>query len=180
MINEIRHSLFSGSINKDFRFDYLYRYKSDNEQYPSVKTTEKGFTIFNGMAFALSEGFEKPHLFLTGKMYFSFVALFHKTLPIIQENVHQLYPNLSEDEFEIDTRTLEIFMTEKAMRTSTGITIYPSKWIDVVNKCYPAIHVDGLYGECNIPLEDAIALDHLLSTFDPLTFGLIMLNMMHS
>lgn len=174
--NRINHTLYSGNVNKSLRVNYIY--KVENERFQTVKSTSHGFNILPGFSISISEGFEMDKIFIPGGFYHMFVALFHKSIPIVQQHIHELYPNLNQEEFEINSRVLERFMTEKALGAG-GTSIVPDKWVDQTGKCYPALKVDGLYGHCKIPLEDCIALDQLFMTFDPLTFGLIMLNMLY-
>jgi hypothetical protein len=69
-------------------------------------------------------------------------------------------------------------MTEKAM-SSAGYTIIPSVWVNDTNESYPALDINSLnHGICRIPIEDALAIDQMFLTFDPNTFGFLMLGML--
>ena len=176
-VHVIRHVLCKGNVNKNCRV--VYTYKFENEAYNTVRNNGKAISIAQGFGVNISEGYEMPTLFIPSSQYFLFVALLHKSIPLIQNHLNELYPNLGEEDFEMDSRVLERFMFEKAMRAG-GITIMPSKWIDGEGgKSYPSLKMDGMYGMCNIPLEDCIAMDQMFMTFDPNTFGLIALNMLY-
>lgn len=174
----VRHVLCRGNVNKNFRVTYSYKLEK-NDAYSTVWNTGNLISIAQAFSINLSEGREQPSLFVPSSQYFLFVALLHKSIPLIQSHLHELYPKLGEDEFDMDLRVLERFMFEKAMRAG-GTTITPNKWVDPVGgKCYPSLKMDGMYGGCNVPLEDCIAMDQMFMTFDPNTFGLIALNMLY-
>lgn len=174
-ITPVRHILCRGMINKNARVSYSYKYESDGE-FSTVRTREKSTWVYPAFSVTISEGYDRPSMFVPSSQYFMFVALFHKSLITIQTHIHELYPNMNQDEFEMDSRVLERYLLEKAMNVG-GMTITPSKWVDATNKCYPAMKMENVYGSCTIPIEDCIAFDQMFMTFDPNTFGLIMLNM---
>ena len=172
-VTPLRHVLCRGMINRDARVAYSYRYENGGK-FSTVYTGEKSTWIYPAFSINVSDG--GSSMFIPSTQYFMFVALFHKSLVTIQTHIHELYPNMNQDEFEMDSRVLERYLLEKAMNVG-GMTMTPSKWVDPTNKCYAAMKMENAYGSCTIPIEDCIAFDQMFMTFDPNTFGLIMLNM---
>lgn len=172
MIDRINHVLYRGNINKDLRITYIYRY--EDGPYCPVMQRETGVTIYPSFAITISEGFEKGHAFFPAKSYFAFVVLLNKSIKLISEHIMELFPDMGKQEFDVDRRTLERFQTEKAMSIQS-MTILPTVWVDADNSCYPALNVETLYGSCVIPFEDAICINQMLSTFDPIAFSVDML-----
>lgn len=176
--NKIRQILYRGTINKRMRVSYTYKYENGSD-YATVRNLETGgYSIIPSYSISISEGFERDNIFIPGNGYWLFVALFHKSLELIQTHLNELYTNMNEDEFDMNGKAVEIFIQEKSLRAN-GIGIVPDKWVDDNGKCYVALHVDGEYGGVTIPLVDAIGMDCMFMHFDPNTFGLIMLNMLH-
>ena len=115
-------------------------------------------------------------IFIPGRDYFQFVMLLDKSVKLVQQHALELFPNMTSTEFDIDYRILERFSTEKAMHVN-GMTIIPSTWVNDSDETFPAIQVNTMNGTCRIPLEDAMTISQMLSTFDPVTFGMLLLNM---
>jgi hypothetical protein len=177
--NRVSYVLYRGSVNKQLRLMFGYKYEP-NGDYPTIKMIESGTRIIDSkFSISISEGFEKDRIFIPGGSYWLFVALFHKSLTLIQSCLNELYTNMSEDEFEVNSKALEIFIQEKSLRVN-GMSIVPTKWVTDTGKCYVALHVTGEHGEATIPLQDAIGMDALFTSFDPITFGLVMLGMFMS
>ena len=174
-VNPVRYVLCKGMVNKNARVSYSYRYSSEGE-FSTVRSNEKSTWIYPAFSVNISEGYDMPAVFIPASQYFMFVALFHKSLLNIQAHIHELYPNMNQDEFEMDSLMLERYLLEKAMNVG-GMSIVPSKWVDPTNKCYPAMKIENAFGSCTIPIEDCISFDQMFMSFDPNTFGLIMLNM---
>ena len=172
--NRLTYNLYKGTVNKGIRVNYSYKYEPGGD-FPTTKISESGtIVVNNGFALTISEGFNLNHIFIPGNMYWTFVSMLHKTIPLIQSCLNELYTNMNEDEFEMNIRATEIFIQEKSMRVN-GLSIVPSKWVNDVNKCFAALQINGEYGESIVPLQDAIAIDTLLTHFDPNTFGLLLL-----
>jgi len=175
-MNKINHTLYRGIINKQLRVVYQYQ-KKVNDKFPTMKDYRDTTYIEPSFSLTIGEPYGSPNrLFLPANNYSHFVLLLHKSIKLVQQHLLELFPNMNNTEFEIDSLVLERFTTEKAMHIN-GMTIIPCVWSNEANECYPAIQVNTMHGSCRIPLEDAMAIDHTLYTFDPLTFGLLMLNM---
>lgn len=89
---------------------------------------------------------------------------------------------MDSSEFDIDSRTLDRFKTEKAC-SSAGMSMYPDIWVSKESQTYPAIQINTTFGQCTslkIPLEDAIPLNSLLKKVDPIQYGLGIIEAMES
>lgn len=173
-------TIFRGSkdsCNKDLRITYIYSYANELEKFPTVreKNNGNGVTIDPSFAMSISEGFEKGRLFIPGNKYFAFISLFDKAVDLISDNLYTLYPNISRVDFEIDSKALERFQTEKALAVA-GITAMPSIWCDEMNKSYPSVKFNSVLGTVNIPLEDAIQIREMFKRFDPICYAASMLH----
>lgn len=173
MTMRANHILYRGTVNRDIRVTYAYKYE-DGQFCPVVQRSEEAVTIFPSYGISISEGFEKGSAFITSKTYYSFVLLLNKTVKLVSEHMFELFPDMNKMEFEIDSRTLERFQTEKAMSVA-GMTMLPTVWVDETNNCYPALKIETLYGTCTIPFEDCMNINQMFKTFDPLNFGLSIL-----
>ena len=99
-------------------------------------------------------------------------------MPLIQEHLYELFPNAGKSEFEINSKAFERFQTEKAI-ASDGITMIPAVYVDDTNQCYPGIQINTLkLGSIRIPLQDAIPMNKMFSTFDPHAMSISMLRIM--
>ena len=127
-------------------------------------------------AISISEGFDKPYIFIPGNRYFQFVLLLRKTVKLVSEHMFELYPDTTSSEFEIDSRTLERFQSEKAMSTA-GMTLLPDVWVNETNECFPALKIETLFGTCKIPFEDCMAIAQMFRAFDPFTFGISLIQL---
>lgn len=170
----IKVRMFKGVVNRELQVNYIYMYRdpsNPNTQYPSLKSTQNGtIVVDHNYGLAISEGFDKQHVFIGNKLWNQFVSLLDKSIKIISENLLEIFPDINNTEFEINQRALERFQTEKACSTA-GMTIVPAVWVDQSQQCYPAIQIKTLQDTCSIPLEDAIPLSNLLSHVDPISYG---------
>jgi len=173
-------TIFRGSrdsCNKDLKITFLYSYSTEFDKFPTAKekTNGNGFNIEPSFAISISEGFEKGRLFIPGNKYYAFITLFDKAVDLISENLYTLYPNINKVDFEIDSKALERFQTEKALAVA-GITAMPSVWYDDMSKPYPAVKLNSTLGTVNIPLEDAIQIREMFKRFDPICYSASMLH----
>lgn len=180
MKKNINMRMYSGSINKDLMVNYCYTYIPNGEpdnKFPTFKTTAKGTKIIDHtFGLAISEGFNMSRLFIPGRIWHSFVSLLDKTIKAITESLYEIFPDINKSEFEVDSRVLERFQTEKACSTA-GMSMTPGVWVDKSSQCYPAIRISTPFdGILVIPLEDAIPLSKILNNIDPLLYGLQLLN----
>lgn len=174
-MNSVNHVLYRGIVNKNLRMTYQYQKKDG--KYKTVQEYNDSIYIEPAFGISIGEPYGSPNrYYVVSKQYANFVMLLHKSLIQVQSHLTELYQNIGTEETTIDTLTLERFITEKAMRIH-GVTIVPCVWSNE-SSSYPAIEVSSVNGRCRIPLEDAMAIDQTLSTFDPFTFGLLILNMM--
>lgn len=169
----INHVLYRGNVNKDLRVTFTYKYE-EGQFCPVVQKSEEAATIYPSFGIGISEGFDKANAFITSKMYYSFVLLLDKTVKLVSEHMFELFPDMNKMEFDIDSRTLERFQTEKAMSVA-GMTMIPAVWVDPSGSCFPALKIETLFGTCTIPFEDCMCINQMLKTFDPLGFGLSIL-----
>lgn len=175
-MDKVNHVMYRCSVNKKIKVEYQFQKKSDGK-FNTVRDFKGTTYIDPTFSITIGEPYGSPNrLFIAGKDYFQFVMLLDKSVKLVQQHALELFPNMSSSEFEIDSRVLERFSTEKAMHIN-GMTILPCVWANDVNETFPAIQINTMNGTCRIPLEDAMAISQMLSTFDPLTFGLLMLNM---
>jgi hypothetical protein len=164
-----------GSPNPSLLISYLYMYEDNPDNFPTVKVRRNGGISLNpSFGISISEGFDKPRIFIPGMKYYAFVALLEKAVTRIQENLFTLFPNISSTEFEVDSRALEIFQTEKAF-TTAGMTAVPAVWTNAASECFPGVKITSMNGMVTIPLEDAIPIVEMLKHFDPIVYSVSML-----
>ena len=168
----IESIVFRGYLNKDFRCSFIYNLDMDGK-FKTVTQKDSGtYVLYPSFMLHISEGYERPSLYISFKRYFPFVTLFKKTVKLVQDNLYDLFPNVGRMEFEIDSRTLERFQTEQALSTA-GMTMMPAVWVDSTNQCFPGLRItteDRPYS-VTIPLEDSIAFSEMLNGFDPNVYG---------
>lgn len=176
-MNKISHDLYKGVINKDLTVNYTYMF-DDTGKYKTVSKTNSGKIVIRPSYFIIiSEGFDKPTLFVRAMRYHHFAQLLSSSIKNISENLYDIFPDIGRMEFEIDSLTLQRYQTEKAMSTGEFTSI-PCVYADDTGTCYPGIRISGLKSSIVIPLEDAISISHLFNTFEPNIFGLSILKML--
>ena len=164
-----------GSVNPELLITYVYQFESNPDNFPTVRLKRNGGLVINpSFAITVSEGFDKNRIFLPGVKYYSFVSLLDKAVTKIQENLFTLFPNITSTEFEVDSRALEIFQTEKAF-TTAGMTAVPAVWTNAASECFPGVKITSMNGMVTIPLEDAIPIVEMLKHFDPIVYSVSML-----
>jgi len=162
------------SVNPNMLVLYLYMFESEGTYQTIKEKRNGGYSINPSFGISISEGFDKPRIFIPGNRYYSFVTLLDKAITLVSENLFTIFPNVNKIEFEIDSRVLERFQTEKALST-VGMTAYPSVWHDETDACFPGIKINTKQGSVTIPLEDAIPLCEMLKRFDPIVYSINML-----
>ena len=164
-----------GSVNPDMVMTYLYQFEDNPDNFPTIKVKRNGGLIINpSFAISISEGFDKNRIFIPGMKYYAFASLLDKAVTKIQENLFTIFPNVSSTEFEIDSKALEIFQTEKAF-TTAGMTAVPAVWTNATSECFPGVKVTSKNGMVTIPLEDAIPVIEMMKRFDPIVYSVSML-----
>lgn len=162
------------SNNPDFIITYQYKFEQNGE-YPTVKRKKNGgYIISPSFSISLSEGFDRNRLFIPSSLYYPFISLFDKSVKLISDNLFILFPDISRMEFEVDPKALERFQTEKAL-TTAGMTGMPSTWVNKFNETFAALRISSKYGVITIPIEDAVAINELFKTFDPMVYSISML-----
>ena len=170
---KLDHLLLRGSVDKDLRISF--RYKFSDGEYATVKETN-GFVWINPTyAIVISRSFEDS-IYINDRKYYSFAVLLEKTIKLISDSLYDLFPDINDIEFGIDSKMLDIFRVEKAMNTN-GITMLPTVWSDNTSKCYPGIEILTDSRAFRLPLEDAIAMSKLFSVFDPSSMGVNLLRL---
>ena len=165
------------SINPEINITYHYKFEPSGK-FQTIKENKNntGYIIYPSFAVSVSEGYCKPHLFISGNKYYSFVTLLDKAITLVSENLFTIFPNVNNIEFEVDSRVLERFQTEKAL-TTAGMTATPAVWSNSMNTCSPGIKIESttIGQHVIIPLEDAIPLVEMLKHFDPIVYSISML-----
>lgn len=178
MTRKIDSNLYRGCINRELSIEFFYTYTDEGKYQPIV---EKGDTIkiYPSHMLTISEGYGKPFVTIMSNSFYQFVALLDKAVKHISENLYEIFPDVGKIEFEMDSKTMEIYQTEKAM-TTNGMTMYPTVWVDAQQQCYPAIKFTTLKQPSGIiiPLEDAIPISKMLNAFDPHVYGLTLLRIL--
>ena len=163
------------SINKNMLVTYHYTFEETGDfQTIKQKRNSEDYVINPSYRLSISEGFNKPFIYIQGYKYYSFVSLLEKAIKLVSENLFIIFPDVNKIEFETDSRVLERFQTEKALSTA-GMTAVPAVWVNEVNECYPGIQINSKNGYVTIPLEDAIPLVEMLKHFDPIIYSISML-----
>ena len=173
----IESVLYKGIINKTLTLAYVFFLNMDGK-YKMIEEDNNGnIHIYPSYLIQINPGYPRPRFFISSRQYFAFTAMFDKTVKLIQENLFELFPNVSRSEFEIDEGTLNRFQTEKALCTA-NLVMMPAVYVDSANQCYPGLNISSTdkSGSITIPLEDAIAINQLLKVFDPNTYGLNILS----
>lgn len=177
MTKRIDSNLYRGCVNRDLTVEFLYTYTDEGKYQPIV---DKGETVkvYPAHMLTISEGYGKPFVTVMSNNFHQFVSLLEKSVKHISENLYDIFPDVNKIEFEMDSKTMEIYQNEKAM-TTNGMTMYPTVWVDMNQQCYPAIKFTTLKqpSGITIPLEDAIPISKLLNTFNPHVYGITLLSL---
>ena len=172
----LNHLLMTGSVDPQLRVTYMYEFSQEGKFTTIIQPREDFVSIYPSFSLRLSRSFEDG-VFIPGKKYFPFIVLLEKTVAMVSEHLYEIFPNVGKTDFEMDSKTMERFMTEKAMHTS-GMTIVPTVWVNSTSECFPGLRISGTnMNTFSFPLEDAIPIVKMLNTFDPYNMGLTMLRM---
>lgn len=163
------------ACNPNLTVTYLYDYK-ENVDFPTVKEKRNGgYVIDPSFSIVISEGFDKNRIYIPGNKYCAFISLFRKTIDLVKENLFTIFPDINKTEFEVDSRALERFQTEKALMVG-GMTAGPAVYSNPTNECFPGIMISSQYGEIIVALEDAIQVSEIFRIFDPYSYSITMLH----
>lgn len=171
----VDHLLMTGSVDRNIRVTFVYDFHGENEPYQTIHEGQR-ISIRPSYGIRLSKSFDDK-IYISGSRYFQFVSLLNQTVRLISDHLYELFPNVNRTEFEIDNMTLQRFQTERAL-SSGGIVMVPCVWVNPTSECFPAVRISNINSEFVLPLDDAIAINQMFSTFDPLTFGLMLLRIL--
>lgn len=174
---KIYERLYRGNIDKRLDVTFAYDMTNDpDDKFKSVFVKPNSYISYTPN-FALSiKIIDKNNpgmyqsLFIPQKHFYAFRKLLVNTLKSISEDLYKLYPGIGSPEFNISEIELEQFKQSK-LESSMGMAMIPGIW-DGPNgeQTQPGIIItcDTASSQpINIPLEDAISISELLSTFDP-------------
>ena len=86
--------LYRGFINKDLRVTYIYNFESSGK-FPTIIQKDNGnVVIYPAYALSISEGFDKPHVYIPTNKYHSFVSLLEKCIKLVSDNLYDIFPNV--------------------------------------------------------------------------------------
>ena len=174
---KIYERLYRGNIDKRLDVTFVYDMTNDpDDKFKSVFVKPNSYISYTPN-FALSiKVIDKNNpamyqsLFIPQKHFYAFRKLLVNTLKSISEDLYKLYPGIGSPEFNISEIELEQFKQSK-LESSMGMAMIPGIW-DGPNgeQTQPGIIITSDTASSqpiNIPLEDAISISELLSTFDP-------------
>ena len=173
---KIYERLYRGNIDKRLEMTFTYNMANEPDaKFKSVYVKPDAYVSY-APDYALSiRIIDKNHpgfqsVFVPQQHFYAFRKLLVNTLKSISEDLYKLYPGIGSPEFNISEIELEQFKKSK-LESSMGMTIIPSIW-DGHNgeQTQPGIIINcdiTSSQPINIPLEDAISISELLSTFDP-------------
>lgn len=178
-MNRVNYKLFRGTVEKNLVVNYIYTFEGEGDfKTIYVRDSNNSATILPSFGISISMGYGKENVYVTTNMFYTFITVLESTVKMISEHLYELFPNAGRAEFEIDTKTLERFQTEKAI-ANNGITMMPCVYVDETNQCYPGIQISTLKcGSIKIPFQDAIPMSKMLSSIDPHLMGLSILRIL--
>lgn len=159
--------LMRGVTDPELRVTFLADYTPDGK-FSSIATVPPDrYKVFPSFCIKLSRAFDQ-YIFIKSTRYFSFVSVLKRSVKLISDNLYDLFPDMDKTEFEVDSRLMSIYQTEKAI-ASGGIVMSPCKWVNQTEECFPGIRIYSAdTGEFRIPFDDAVLIVEMLSTFDPI------------
>lgn len=163
----IKLNLYRGmDINKDLQVSMNVVYDYDS-QYTTVKISGNNITFNRSYTLSITEGYEKPRIFISSNEWAPFVSILRKSIKLIQENFHNIFPSEGRiNREDIDMKELERFQTEKCMFLN-GISIIPIIYSTEYEN-FPGIMVRNKRNESvRIPFEDAIIISEILDKIEP-------------
>lgn len=175
---KIVYTLYRGTVDKNLRASYIYRYE-DSGEYVTVKENPENGTISIAPSFgiSISRGYGKDQIYISSNQYYTFATLLKQSVDLIRQHLYELFPEADAAEFEIDPKTMERFQTEKAMAID-GITVVPDVFVDEVSQCYPGLRITSVKsGFIRLALKDAISVAEALVATNPHMMSLGMLRL---
>ena len=164
---KINHTLFTGRIDRDLRVQFSFDINKPNEKYPTIlHPAQDKWSIVPSFGLFITTGYN-TYVFIPGKLYYQFIALLRRSVASISEHLYEIFPNADSPDFEVNTKALEIYSTRNALSTA-GMKIVPCVWNNQGGDMYPGLSfVSDKNSQISIPLEDAIPMVEMLSSFDP-------------
>lgn len=167
MKRSVKISLYKGmDINKDLQvtMNIVYDY---NSQFATIKTIGENLYFNRAYALSISEGYDKARIFMTNNEWAPFVSILRKSIRLIQENFHSIFPSQGKfNRDDLDTKELERFQTEKCLYLN-GISIIPIVYTTEYDT-FPGILIRNKRNESvRIPFEDAIIISEILDKIEP-------------
>jgi hypothetical protein len=176
-MSHVSANMFRGCVNKDLTVDYSYDFTTEGK-FSTISQLNNGTILLrSSYLIVISEGYGKGKIFVGSSRYYHFAQLLKTATKTISDNLYDIFPGIGKMEYEIDSRTLQIYQTEKAMSTA-GFTAMPAVYVDATSTCYPGIRIETAKGYVTLPLEDAIPIANMLSNFDPNAYGLSILRIL--
>lgn len=174
---KIYEKLYRGNIDKRLDVTFAYDMTNDpDDKFRSVYVKPNSYIAYTprySLSLKITDknnpGMDKS-IFVPQNRFYAFRKLLVNTLKSISEDLYKLYPGIGSPEFNISEIELEQFKQSK-LESSMGMAIIPGIW-DGPNaeQTQPGVIItsDTTSSQpVNIPLEDAISMSELLSTFDP-------------
>lgn len=167
MKRSVKVSLYKGmDINKDLQvtMNIVYDY---NSQFATIKVVGENLYFNRAYALSISEGYDKARIFITNNEWAPFVSILRKSIRLIQENFHSIFPSQGKfNRDDLDTKELERFQTEKCLYLN-GISIIPIVYTTEYDT-FPGILIRNKRNESvRIPFEDAIIISEILDKIEP-------------
>jgi hypothetical protein len=174
---KIYERLYRGNIDKRLEMTFVYDMSNaPDDKFKSVFVKPNSYIAYTPNFVLTMKIIDKNNpgmfqsLFVPQKHFYAFRKLLVNTLKSISEDLYKLYPGIGSPEFNISEIELEQFKQSK-LESSMGMAMIPGIW-DGPNgeETQPGIiiTIDTASSQpINVPLEDAISISELLSTFDP-------------
>lgn len=180
-MKRVNYTLAYGSINKDLRLDFIYSLDEDPEsKYKTIRKNPESTTTYirPSHAMSISEGFEKPRMFIPGSHIRLFFDMLARTVKAVSEKLNVLFPKIGNPEFDISETALQEFTIKDAVSV-IGYTALPCVYVTPDNECKPAIRITNTKGEfIRLPLTDAIVISKTYEHLDVDVLSFTILNMM--
>lgn len=173
----IYERLYRGNIDKRLDVTFAYDMTNDpDDKFRSVYVKPNSYIAYTprySLSLKITDknnpGMDKS-IFVPQNRFYAFRKLLVNSLKSISEDLYKLYPGIGSPEFNISEIELEQFKQSK-LESSMGMAIIPGIW-DGPNaeQTQPGVIITSDITSSqpiNIPLEDAISISEMLSTFDP-------------
>lgn len=172
----INQTLFSGNIDKALKVIFSFDLKSQSDRFPTAThPSPDKWCLYPSYGLIIESGYNN-FIFVPSKLYFQFCALLKRSVATISEHLYDIFPNVDKSDFEVNSKSLEIYSNYDAL-SSAGMKITPCVWTNDGGDCYPGLtFINEKNMQFRLPLEDAIAMIEMLSTFDPNNMSLQLIN----